>query len=206
MTKSPIPSFFLPNLFISFLLVSLTVLVLFILSHLDRTSSPPRLQNVSSWDTLDFRRVIVVIPLTLIVIFSPLMSPLRTLHSSHPLNLFPFLKYSLPYISPLSDALSHHLQVYHRRHRVVAPPLSSAEVPDDSLLVPLISSTPTLSSTDHLPIALLKGNRSTRNPHSIYNFLSYHPLSSSYYAFVSTLSSISLPKSTSEALSHPGWR
>ena len=206
MTKSPIPSFFLPNLFISFLLVSLTVLVLFILSHLDRTSSPPRLQNVSSWDTLDFRRVIVVIPLTLIVIFSPLMSPLRTLHSSHPLNLFPFLKYSLPYISPLSDALSHHLQVYHRRHRVVAPPLSSAEVPDDSLLVPLISSTPTLSSTDHLPIALLKGNRSTRNPHSIYNFLSYHPLSSSYYAFVSTLSSISLPKSTSEALSHLGWR
>ncbi|RVW39151.1 hypothetical protein CK203_078170 [Vitis vinifera] len=121
-----------------------------------KTSSPPRLQNVSSWDTLDFRRVIVVIPLTLMFIFSPLMSPLRTLHSSHPLNLFPFLKYSLPYISPLSDALSHHLQVYHRRHRVVAPPLSSAEVPDDSPLVPLISSTSVLSSTDHLPIALLK--------------------------------------------------
>ncbi|RVW97932.1 hypothetical protein CK203_021222 [Vitis vinifera] len=92
------------------------------LNNRAKTSSPPRLQNVSSWDTLDFRRVIVVIPLTLIVIFSPLMSPLRTLHSSHPLNLFPFLKYSLPYISPLSDALSHHLQVYHRRHRVVAPP------------------------------------------------------------------------------------
>ena len=41
MHKSLIPSFFLPNLFISFLLVSLAVLVLFILSHLDRTSSPP---------------------------------------------------------------------------------------------------------------------------------------------------------------------
>ena len=40
---------FLPNLFISFLLVSLAVLVLFILSHLDRTSSPPRLRNASSW-------------------------------------------------------------------------------------------------------------------------------------------------------------
>ncbi|RVW27700.1 Retrovirus-related Pol polyprotein from transposon RE2 [Vitis vinifera] len=36
--------------------------------------------------------------------------------------------------------------------------------------------------------------------------LSYHRLSSSYSAFVSTLSSVSLPKSTSEALSHPGWR
>ena len=112
----------------------------------------------------------------------------------------------LPYISPPSDALSRLLQVYHRRHRAVAPPLSSAEVPDDSLLVPLISSTPTLSSTDHLPIALLKGNRSTRNSHPIYNFLSYHRLSSSYFAFVSTLCSVSLPKRTSEAFSHPGWR
>ena len=94
MTKSLIPSFFLPNLFISFLLVSLVVLVLFILSHLDRISSPPRLQNASSWDTPDFKRVIVVIPLRLIATFSPLMSPsLRTLHYSHPLNLFPFLKY-----------------------------------------------------------------------------------------------------------------
>ena len=94
MTKSLISSFFLPNLFISFLLVSLVVLVLFILSHLDRTSSPPRLRNASSWDTLDFRRAIVVIPLTLIVIFSPLMSSsLRTLHSSHPLNIFLFMKY-----------------------------------------------------------------------------------------------------------------
>ncbi|RVW75530.1 putative mitochondrial protein [Vitis vinifera] len=54
-------------------------------------------------DTLDFRRAIVVIPLTLIVIFSSLMSPsLRTLHSSHPLNLFPFLKYChFPIYPPL---------------------------------------------------------------------------------------------------------
>ena len=103
MTKSLIPSFFLPNVFISFLLVSLAVLVLFILSHLDRTSSPPRLRNASSWDTLDFRRAIVVILLTLIVIFSSLMSPsLRTLHSSYPLNLFPFMKYChFPIYPPL---------------------------------------------------------------------------------------------------------
>ncbi|KAL6333578.1 hypothetical protein AAG906_028763 [Vitis piasezkii] len=112
----------------------------------------------------------------------------------------------LPYISSPSDVLSHPLQVYHRRHCVVAPPVSSAEVLDDSPPVPPISSTPTLSSTDHLHIALWKGNRSTRNPHLIYNFLSYHRLSSSYSAFVSTLSSVSLPKSTSKALSHPRWR
>ncbi|RVW56704.1 Retrovirus-related Pol polyprotein from transposon RE1 [Vitis vinifera] len=113
---------------------------------------------------------------------------------------------SLPYISPPSDALSRSLQVYHRRHRVVAPPLSSTEVPDDSPPVPPISPTPALSSAYHLPIVLRKGNRSTRNPHPIYNFLSYHRLSSSYSAFVSTLSSVSLPKSTSAALSHPEWR
>ena len=103
MTKSLIPSFFLPNFFIFFLLLSLVVLVLFILLHLDKTSSPLRLRNASSWDTLDFRRVIVVISLTLIVIFSPLMSlSLRTLHSSHPLNLFPFLKYChFPIYPPL---------------------------------------------------------------------------------------------------------
>ncbi|RVW97371.1 Retrovirus-related Pol polyprotein from transposon RE2 [Vitis vinifera] len=53
---------------------------------------------------------------------------------------------------------------------------------------------------------LRKGTRSTRNPHPIYNFLSYHRLSSPYSAFVSAISSVSLPKSTHEALSHPGWR
>ncbi|KAJ9693611.1 hypothetical protein PVL29_009531 [Vitis rotundifolia] len=112
----------------------------------------------------------------------------------------------LPYISPPSDALSRPLQVYYHRHRAVAPPLSLAEVPNDSPPVPPISPIPALSSTDHLPIIIRKGNRSTRNSHPIYNFLSYHRLSSSYSAFISTLSSVSLPKRTSEALSHPGWR
>ncbi|RVX12789.1 Retrovirus-related Pol polyprotein from transposon RE1 [Vitis vinifera] len=65
---------------------------------------------------------------------------------------------------------------------------------------------PALPSPDDLPIAIRKGTRSTRNPHPIYNFLSYHRLSSPYSAFVSAISSVSLPKSTHEALSHPGWR
>ncbi|RVW53096.1 Retrovirus-related Pol polyprotein from transposon TNT 1-94 [Vitis vinifera] len=47
-------------------------------------------------------------------------------------------------------------KVYHRQHRAVAPPLSSTEVLDDSPLVQSISPTPTLSSIDHLPIALRK--------------------------------------------------
>ena len=102
----------------------------------------------------------------------------------------------LPYISPPSDVLSCPLQVYHRQHRAVAPPLSSTEVPDDSPLVQSLSPTTTLSSIDHLPIALRKGNRSTHNPHPIYNFLSYDRLSSPYSVFIFAISYISLPKST----------
>jgi len=57
-----------------------------------------------------------------------------------------------------------------------------------------------------LLIALCKGNRSTSNPHPIYNFLSYHRLSPLHHAFVSAVSTISIPKTVKEALSHPGWR
>ena len=97
------------------------------------------------------------------------------------------------------------LQVYHRRHCVAVPP-SLAEVPVDSLPIPSASPTPALPPSADLPIALRKGNRSTRNrnPHPIYNFLSYHRLSSPYSAFVYAIFSVSLHKSTPEALSHPG--
>ena len=113
----------------------------------------------------------------------------------------------LPIISPpiFDDVSSRPLQVYHRRHCVVVP-LPFAKAPADSLPIPSASPTPTLPLADNLPIALRKGNRSTNNLHPIYNFLSYHRLSSPYSAFVSTISSISLPKNTNEALSHLGWR
>ncbi|RVX16620.1 Retrovirus-related Pol polyprotein from transposon RE2 [Vitis vinifera] len=110
-----------------------------------------------------------------------------------------------PIISPPDTVSSHPLQVYHRRHRVAVPP-SFAEVPADSLPLPSASPASTLPPSTDLPIALQKRNRSTRNPHLIYNFLSYHRLSSPYFTFVSTISSVSLSKSTPEALSHPGWR
>ena len=111
----------------------------------------------------------------------------------------------LPIISPpiFDDVPSQPLQVYHRRHHSVVP-LPSAEALADSLPIPSTSPTSTLPLADNLPIALRKGNRSTSNPHPIYNFLSYHRLSSPYSAFVSAISSVSLPKNTNEALSHPG--
>ena len=66
----------------------------------------------------------------------------------------------------------------------------------------------TLISPSHvdLPIAVRKGTYSSRNPHPIYNFLIYHRLSSPYSAFISTLSSVTLPKTMHEAFSNPGWK
>ena len=60
--------------------------------------------------------------------------------------------------------------------------------------------------SNDLPIATRKGSHSTHNPHLVYNFLSYHHLPLPYFAFASTLSSISTPQRTSEALSHPGQK
>ncbi|KAJ7963920.1 Retrovirus-related Pol polyprotein from transposon TNT 1-94 [Quillaja saponaria] len=78
----------------------------------------------------------------------------------------------------------------------------TVDVPDNSPSVP----TPSRASDLASPPILRRGTRSIRNPYPIYTFLSYHRLSSPYYAFVSSLSSISVPKSTSDALAHPGWR
>ncbi|RVW85016.1 Retrovirus-related Pol polyprotein from transposon TNT 1-94 [Vitis vinifera] len=111
----------------------------------------------------------------------------------------------IPIVSPPEAMPPRPLQVYHRRPRLVAP-LPFPEAPADSLPIPSASPAPALPSPNDLPIAVRKGTRSTRNPHPIYNFLSYHRLSSPYSAFVSAISSVSLPKSTPEALSHPGWR
>ncbi|RVX02576.1 Retrovirus-related Pol polyprotein from transposon TNT 1-94 [Vitis vinifera] len=111
----------------------------------------------------------------------------------------------LPIVSPSDVVPPRPLQVYHRRPRV-AVPLPFAEAPADSLPIPSASLAPTLPSPDDLPIAIRKGTRSTRNPHPIYNFLSYHRLSSPYSAFVSAISSVSLLKSTHEALSPSGWQ
>ena len=112
---------------------------------------------------------------------------------------------SLPLIFPLPASSSKSLatsprplQVYTLRPR---PDTGSS---DDSSPMVAPSSTPVLPSTVDLPIR--KGTRSSRNPHPIYTFLSYHRLSSPYSAFISTLSSVSLPNTIHEALSHPDWK
>ncbi|KAK2391898.1 putative mitochondrial protein [Trifolium repens] len=107
--------------------------------------------------------------------------------------------------------------VYERRH-VEAPKITPIDSSDsapqtiaidsnDSDTVPISSPVEVpVEPSDDLPIALHKGKRSTANPYPVYNFLSYHRLSPSYVAFVSALSSVSIPKTVHEALSHPGWK
>ena len=92
------------------------------------------------------------------------------------------------------------LQVYtHRSRPPIGPFVESSSMSQSS-------PAPVLQPCDDLSIAIQKGTRSTSNPHPIYNFLNFHRLSLPYIVFVSTFSSISTPKSTSEALFHPGWK
>ena len=108
----------------------------------------------------------------------------------------------VPFLTlPTQDIPSPPFQTYHRRPRP-----ATVETPSDSLPLSDSPVAPVQSPPASPPIAIHKGIRSTRNPHPVYNFLSYHRLSTPYYAFVSSLDSISIPKTTDEALAHPGWR
>ena len=107
----------------------------------------------------------------------------------------PLVLPSLDFPSPPIDVVTRPLQVYIRRR----PPPPGPRV--DPSLMPQSSPAPVPQLSDDLPIVIRKGTRSTSNPHHVYNFLSFHRLSLSYFAFVSTLSSVSTPKNTSEALS-----
>ena len=96
---------------------------------------------------------------------------------------------------PTTNVVTLPLQVY-----TCCPCPSTRPLVDSSSMPP---SSPTLvpQLSDDLPISIRKGTHSTYNPHLVYNFLSHHRLYLPYFAFVSTLSSVSTPKSTSKALS-----
>lgn len=95
-------------------------------------------------------------------------------------------------------------QVYSRRapQQVVAPTsqLDSLPPPASSPLDP--DPSPPTSELD-LPIAIRKGKRTCTYP--ISSFVSYDALSPLSRAFTTSLESVTVPKSLSEALSHPGW-
>ena len=114
---------------------------------------------------------------------------------------------SIPLVLPSPDFPSPHTYVVTRPLQVYThcprPPTGPCV---DSSLMSQSSLASVPQPSDDLPIAIRKGTRSTSNPHPVYNFLSFHRLSLPYFAFISTLSFVSTPKSTSEALSHSGWK
>ena len=111
------------------------------------------------------------------------------------------LLYPIPNISSIAPATPPQpLQVYtHHPRADIGHPAYSSPMASSSL-------TSVLPSRANLPIAVRKCTRSSHKPHPIYNFLTYHCLSSPYSDFFSTLSSVSLPKIVHEALAHPGWK
>ena len=72
-------------------------------------------------------------------------------------------------------------------------------------LSPSADSPPPQSTSDlDLPIAIRKGKR-TCTDHPISNFVSFDHLSP-FKVFSLSISSLVVPKSYREALSHPGWK
>ena len=63
-----------------------------------------------------------------------------------------------------------------------------------------------LTLESDLPIALRKGMRSTHNPSPHYIALSYHRCHYLFYTCLSSISSVTIPKTIRKALAHPGWR
>jgi len=100
---------------------------------------------------------------------------------------------------PIESPPSQLLKVYSRRQTSQRPPSDSPLVPD---LPP--PSAPTIEPD--LPVAIRKGIRSTRNPSPHYTAFSYHRLSQPFYVCLSSISSVSIPKSVGDALAHLGWR
>lgn len=104
-----------------------------------------------------------------------------------------------PIVAPTAPPL----RVYQRRK----PPPPTVR---DDIDPPASSPAPTApfvtSPAHELPIALRKGTRSC-NPNPIYAcVLNYDRLSTSYVSFVSALDSVSIPKSTGEAMADANWR
>ncbi|XP_077233900.1 uncharacterized protein LOC143876132 isoform X1 [Tasmannia lanceolata] len=97
-------------------------------------------------------------------------------------------------------------RIYQRRQRDVALalppglPSSQPEIPISSSQVPLLPSSDKLVDSS---IASRTRSRTTAHPSSY--VVSYDHLTL-FRSFVSSLSSVSLPRSVSDALAHPGWR
>uniref|UniRef100_A0A2N9HHL8 Integrase catalytic domain-containing protein n=1 Tax=Fagus sylvatica TaxID=28930 RepID=A0A2N9HHL8_FAGSY len=121
-----------------------------------------------------------------------------------PVSISSIPLFLVPPVPPIS-------QVYVRRRNqdvplVPPPPPVEFSLPLPPSASPSADSPPPQSTSDlDLPIAIRKGKR-TCTEHPISNCVSFDHLSPSFKAFSLSLSSLVVPKSYREALSHPGWR
>ena len=187
MIKSLIPSFFQTSPSYAFPLVSLVVFVLSIFLLLVKTCSQPKPRSVYSLVIPDFNLVIVATLLIHIdTLFLSMSLFLRTLLCSLLPTLYVLMSYLYPFITSRIPHL--YLRLLHLDHcrfilfaRVLTPGLWLTHL----LWLPPLrpSPTPFLRSPTDLPIAIRKGNRSSRNPHPSYNFLTYSPLIFTIFCF-----------------------
>ena len=201
MIKSLIPFFFQTNLSFVFPLMSLYVFVLSIFLLLYKTNSQPKPRSVFLGYSQLLRGYRCYSPNTHQYFVSTDVTFFEN-SSMFPIN-HPSCSdlRSLPFLYPVSDTSPvplatppRPLQVYTRRPRTdIGPPTDSSPMAPSS-------TTSVLPSPTDLPITIRKGTRSSRNPHHIYNFLTCHRLSSLYFAFVSTLSLVSVPQTMHEAM------
>ena len=208
MIKSCISSFFLINPSTTFPLVFLVVFVLSIFLLLDKTSSQPKSRSVSSSIIPNFNEdIIAPLLINIDTLFLLMLHFLRTLLCTLPPTLPILMSYLYPFfiLSRISHLYLRLLHLDHCRFILVAHVLTQGLRP-----TPLLWCPPPQCRSYRLPLIFsLRFGKvlvSSRNPYPIYNFLTYHCLSSPYSAFISTLSSISLPKTVHEAHSHPGWK
>ena len=146
-----------------------------------------RIQRGYRCYSLDAHRYFISVNVTF---FQDDSSSTRCPHVSDVLSL-PITPPSPNVPSPSVNVPSRLLQFYTCR------PYVDTKTLVDSSLVQSSSPAPIMPPTDDLPIVLPKGTHSTRNPHPIYNFMSYHHFSLPYSTFVPILSPISIPKTNS---------
>ena len=202
MIKSFILYYYLINLSFAFFLMSLVVFVLFIFSLLGKINSLPKstkciflgyscLQRGYRCYSPDISRYFISTDVTFFEDSSFFSSAARP--SVPDVLSIPLVLPSPNFSSPPTDVVTRPVHVYtHHPCPPTGPRVDSSLMPQSS---------PALVPQLFLSIAIQKGARYTSNPHSVYNFLSFHRLSLPYFAFVSTLSFVSTPKSTIEALS-----
>ena len=121
----------------------------------------------------------------------------------------PFIESPAPIVQNIvsnpTEPLAPPIFTYQRRNQMASPILQGESSFEGDSPSSLGTTTPDHDDLNW-PIAIRRGTRSTRKPHPIYNFLSYHRVSPSYFSFISFVSSITIPKTVKEALDHSGWR